>query len=54
MNGDVEDRYMALIADKVSQVLEPMTFPPPVYVSMKGKILEFDLKAATLKIDFLF
>jgi len=52
MKESVEERYLAFIAEKISHSAEPILFPPPVYTSMQGKLLEFDVKEGRLKNRF--
>lgn len=47
-SADITDRYLAALKANLGGNLGNLNYPPPVFVAMKGEMLDFDLGRGTL------
>lgn len=47
-SGDIRSRYFDALKAKLGEKAADMNYPPPVYTSMKGEMVDFDLEQGTL------
>lgn len=50
--GDLTGTMMALLREQLGERIDDYTFPPPVFTSMEGELLEIDVEAGVLVASF--